>query len=256
MKIVKVQGGAGNQLFQASKVYAEIDNPREPIILYTRSLARYKAKSSLFEPAWAAFNFQTRNDYLIRLLLKLDRVALIRKVMAACGITCVQGYFQEHIHLAYAQTVYSKLSEHSSGISPVFKGVIHCRGGDYLEPPNDTIYNQIGLSAYKAAIGENLSSQWAVVGNHQDHSSALSKEGAIAVTGAIKDDLQVMGSAEIVVCSNSTFACWGGLFCLLNGGRVLAPKRYYLDPDYAPNPFDALAATFPDRVAFFGEDDA
>ena len=39
-------------------------------------------------------------------------------------------------------------------------------------------------------------------------------------------------------------------------GDEYFPKRYYLDPDYAPNPFDALAATFPDQVAFFGEDDA
>ena len=256
MKIVKVQGGSGNQLFQASKTYSTIKDLDTPIILFTHALSRYAARSDLFKPAWQKFDYEVRNDLFIRMLLKLDRVPVFQTALRLLNIHCTQGYFQEEFSLDYARALYDELARKNPSSSPSFDGVIHCRGGDYLVPPNVTIYKQIELREYTDAIGNRQSGKWAVVGNHVAHSSSLANGGVSPISGTIAEDLLLMGATKLLVCSNSTFAFWGGLFCLLNGGQILAPKQYYVDSSYAPNPFNVLADTFCDQVKFFGDNDA
>lgn len=256
MKIVKVQGGSGNQLFQASKVYPEFGAGSGSVILHTRSLRTHKTKMDFFAPAWSAFETKVRNDIVIRVLLKLDRFPSLHRLLKRFNITCVQGYFQEQISVPFAKAVLDELTTASVEPTPRFDCVIHCRGGDYLEPPNNSIYKQLSLKTYSSVLDETLSNRCAVIGNHSEFTKALCAKGAVPVSGSIVDDLLLMGAAKHVVCSNSTFACWGAMFCLLNGGRVTVPRQYYFDAGYSPNPFDILASEFPGQVTYFGEADA
>lgn len=254
VKIVKVKGGAGNQLFQASHVFASLSSPDERVILVTYRLQNDPTKNSLFDPAWSVFNTETQNGLGPKLLLKLSQLPPVAAILKWMNIDCVDGYFQEDVDLDYAQLAKSAVEEAAVGKPPSVCGVIHCRGGDYLVPPNDTIYWKMSLSDYEAALStESLTDGWMVLGNHQGLIPELEHLGAVQVQGSTCEDLSLMGAAQRVVCSNSTFAFWGAVFCLLNGGRGVVPERYYYQ-GIAPNPFDVLLRKFPDRVSKYGGD--
>lgn len=255
MYIVKVQGGAGNQLFQASHLFTELSEDRGKINLYTGALGRARAKQKLFDPAWRMFNANQSSSLLFRVLLKLSsKVVWLDLLFKRLNIFCVQGYFQDAINLEYANRVQPEVQNATSSV-PKFDFVVHCRGGDYLEPPNDEIYWRLRLKDYLAEIEKRDQANMAVIGNHSEFIKDLTKIGAVPVHGSINEDLCLMGSASKLICSNSTFACWGAVFCLLNGGEVVVPANYY-KMDVGPNPFDSLARAFPERVTYFGGDNA
>lgn len=256
MRIVKVQGGAGNQLFQASHVYSMLTDAREPVVLYTGSLGRYRKKQDLFDQAWAMLNIRVKNGVGVRLVLKLaNRISWFERVLKQFGIECIDGYFHENFDVEYAKA--AKIGIENAGqFGTAQQGVVHCRGGDYLEPPNDEIYWQLKFEDYSGVlVAEDISSDWVVLGNHAELIPKFEKLGADFLQGSIVDDLATIGAAKQVVCSNSTFAFWGAVLCALNGGQVRAPARYYRK-DIAPNPFECLARRFPDQVTMFGENDA
>lgn len=256
MKIVKVKGGAGNQLFQASHVYASLRSADEKVVLVSHRLQKDSTKRDFFTPAWSLFNAKDRSGLGLKLLLKLSKIPVFAAFLERLDITCIDGYFQEGIHMGYAGYVKRAISEIAGEGAGVYAGAIHCRGGDYLLPPNDEIYAKLSIADYDRAINsEDLSEGWAVLGNHETLIPQLEDTGAIQVNGSICEDLATMGRAKKVVCSNSTFAFWGAAFCLLGGGKVAVPKSYYIDSD-GSNPFDVLVREFPDQVTQFEVDNA
>lgn len=255
MIIVKVLGGAGNQMFQASHVYALLRSKSQCVVIYTGTLSRYGEKRDLFQPAWEMLAPHRSAGLFTQLILKLSRLSkAVDRMLRFVNIHCVDGYFQDQIDLEYASQVKTVIERDAAPIAK-FQGVIHCRGGDYLAFPNDTIYWQISLDEYQAILPESLTQVWAVIGNHEYFIKAMSTQGSRVVHGTIQEDLATMAGSERVVCSNSTFCLWGAAFCLLNGGSAVVPARYYIDRDL-PNPFDALAHHFSENVEYFGDDHA
>ncbi len=255
MIIVKVQGGNGNQMFQASHVYALLRSKSQCVVMYTGTLSRYREERDLFQPAWEMFDAHRSASLFTRLILKLSRLSeAVDRMLRFVNIHCVDGYFQDQIDLEYASQVKTVIERDAAPIAK-FQGVIHCRGGDYLAFPNDTVYWQISLDEYQAILPESLTQVWAVIGNHEYFIKAMSTQGSRVVHGTIQEDLATMAGSERVVCSNSTFCLWGAAFCLLNGGSAAVPARYYIDRDLS-NPFDALAHHFTENVEYFGDDHA
>jgi len=253
--IIKVQGGAGNQLFQASYLYSKLSQKPGQIVLYTGALGRTKTKRSIYDPAWSVFSATRSSALLMRLVLKLSaNFDLFEQILKRLNVVCIQGYFQESINFDYAKRILSAVKQDATSVSESDL-VVHCRGGDYLEPPNDEIYWQLRLEDYLAEIEKAEHANVVVIGNHALLFDALTEQGVVPVRGSISDDLNLMGSASKLICSNSTFACWGAVFCLLNGGEVVVPANYY-KMDVGPNPFDSLARAFPERVTYFGGDNA
>ena len=254
VKIVKVKGGAGNQLFQASRVFASLASRDEKVILVTHRLQRDPTKRGFFAPAWSVFNSEDQTGLGPKLLLKLSKLSPVASMLKWLGVDCVDGYFQDDVDLTYARLAQTAIEDAAAGTPLPCRGAIHCRGGDYLVPPNDTIYRKMLLSDYeKALAAESLSDGWVVLGNHDEIIPKLEGQGACKVQGSICDDLTLMGSAQKVVCSNSTFAFWGAVFSLLHGGNAVVPEQYYCQ-NTAPNPFDVLVRKFPDRVSKYGGD--
>lgn len=253
MIIIEVKGGAGNQLFQASHAYSTLNRPDEKVILHTRPLTHYKTKRDLFQPAWGMFNATERNGLGVRLILKLCRASsLTTRFLSFLGIKCLYGYYQDDVDLKYAAKALNAVASLSPSPKRQSRFVIHCRGGDYLEPPNDTIYHQLSLEDYGEAIDcKELDNTFAIIGNHESFTKHFTRIGAESLSGSITEDLMTMADAEKVICSNSTFAFWGAVFCLLNGGQASIPHKYYT-ADLPPNPFNCLIAKFPNQITYYG----
>lgn len=253
--IIKVQGGAGNQLFQASYLFSKVSEKPGQIVLYTGALGRAQTKRSIYEPAWNLFAATRSSALLTRVVLKFSaKIAMFDRLLRRLNVVCIQGYFQDDVNFEYANRIQSAVKQDASSV-PEFDLVVHCRGGDYLEPPNDEIYWQLRLENYLAEIEKAGHANMAVIGNHTEFSEDLTARGATPLKGSISGDLDLMGSSAKLICSNSTFAFWGAIFCLLNGGEVVVPSKYY-KMDIGPNPFDSLARAFPERVTYFGGDNA
>ena len=103
MIIVKVQGGTGNQMFQASHVYALLRSKSQCVVMYTGTLSRYREERDLFQPAWEMFDAHRSASLFTRLILKLSRLSeAVDRMLRFVNIHCVDGYFQNQIDLEYA----------------------------------------------------------------------------------------------------------------------------------------------------------
>lgn len=252
MIIVNVKGGAGNQLFQASHLYTISRDENCKIYLRTKALGNYGEKQDLFTHAWEMFDWRMSSSLASSILIKLSRVALLNRLFGKVGIICVDGYFQNDFNLDYAALALQAISAESDTRANFAEVVLHCRGGDYLHPPNDEIYCQVTAEDFEYVIkmADTDIGNLHVTGNHSKVISILEAKGASVNVGSINDDLNLMADAKTVICSNSTFAFWGAVFSLIRGGKIFVPKRYY-QTSADPNPFDFLVRNFPDQVTRF-----
>lgn len=150
------------------------------------------------------------------------------------------GYWQSSPRLSAPEDEFDAALAQNFRISGYRQIALHIRGGDYREPKNRRIYNQISICSVKRGIDhlkrdENLPII-AVTNDKLLAQSTIADLGISATVISNDDpmrDFEILASSSHVLVSNSTFGWWAIRLGLLNGSvQKIAAPTHWMMADY------------------------
>lgn len=227
MKIVRLKGGLGNQLFIIAKALHLREG--EKIIIDARATSR---KDRLPDIGLLRFlNFCYISASLSNLILRVaEKCGLLYK-----SKIYIDEYFQEPSTIELLKTenveklcAYLNLFPHNSRK----ECVVHIRLGDFLEYKPEELLSPDYYSKKLALVPK----EYPIRIVTEASSDELMKFGfgailnndrvCISNNSEMLTDFKDIASAEIVICSNSTFCFWAAFL----GHRLKQKKNVYLAP--------------------------
>ena len=261
---IPLQGGLGNQLFQlaAGIVLARRHERRVRFSdFWLQRPGRHETRrdfaldglllpgelTSAWAPRLPGLTDKIPGVRVVERSADEDALSRVRPTTLALA-----GYFQR---LDYVREAWPELrsrlersprAEHRlAGLpEPAPVGAMHYRLGDYLRHPGTRNAHGVTAPEYflaeiRRAAAEQGVVRWRVVSD--DPTAAVELLATAEVPGSVtvepavgRDewaDLQILGSAQICLLSNSSFSWWAGFFGMqAHGMKVVAPKPWFADP--------------------------
>ena len=264
MKVVRILGGLGNQLFQYAFSRELERRAEEPVFTDTSAFDRYRLHNGLelervFGLSLQRIKVQTarqlcteptnpltraRRRFFPKKSHFIDRdTSYHGDVFTLAGDRYYEGYWQSERYFEGVAAelrrdlVFPALSPRNEDFLaglPRPACAVHVRRGDYLRPEN-THLAVCGLDYYRRAIAELAPSSASLVVFSDD--PAWCREWLVFEGSSLRivdwnrgaeswQDLALMAACEHHVIANSSFSWWGAWLGEAAGGRVLAPALW------------------------------
>lgn len=265
--VIILDGGLGNNLFQlhyawslkqqrsSTRVELQLSHSRpsnEQIFVETiaNELGLEISAGAVAARKMALSAANAKRALSEKRLMTHKRLDLTITQLPNCRLHC--GYWQSIPFVAPTRNRFddtiSALLDDGHNDTPI----VHVRGGDYITPTNERIYETLDIGYYRKAFDEVEKSRknttYDVVTNDQAHVERMlsSEQRAFDLrsgTSAI-DDFSELSRHKVIVATNSTYCWWAARIGLYKGQTelVIAPRhwlkeeyRHRSHPDYGDN---------------------
>ena len=227
MKIFRLKGGLGNQLFILSKALQT--SQHEMVLLDVRSTFRRDRLPNIELVKFLGFK-HIGTSFSKYLLSTLEKAGLLQKCQAY-----IDDYFQEPSTLANLSTAHAeKLCAFLNLFPHTIRNecVVHIRLGDFLVYKKEEILTAEYYTDKIAMLPSKLPVRVVTEASREELSNAgfnnfLNNNNiTISNTSNISTDLRNIARAEFVIGSNSTFCLWATYL----GHRLNKKKKVWMGP--------------------------
>lgn len=251
MIYLRLAGGLGNQIFQLAAALSVSKANKEKIVLYSKSLKKYKVSRD-FKLSFLGFSDFKKIKSKHKIILKFrlgkflslfsnsfisDQNFLLRNFKKTVFL---DGYFHDikkvNSGMLNLKKRYSKINIKNIldklNLKIDFENdvAVHVRRGDYNSEKNRKIYKYLGYEYYKTSL-EKMDYRNVYIFCTEQIDFILDNNQVEMYNYNLNDveDFMLMSKFKKIIISNSTFAFCSAFFSQYNDKFVVAPKEYYVD---------------------------